>query len=165
MFKYSVNLIWSKEDNCYVATIAEFPGLSALADTPEEAVEEVKIAAESFMQVYKEDGDPIPEPIILNHYSGQTRVRLPKSLHKNLAKEAELEGVSLNTHIVKLLSERSALFKVRKELENIKNNIKTPMSPIDEQKSNVASEFGQASIVVESHLLGNWTTKSHKLIN
>ena len=44
MFKYSINLTWSDEDNCYVATVSEFPGLSAFGDTPEEAAEEASPA-------------------------------------------------------------------------------------------------------------------------
>jgi len=69
MFKYSINLTWSDEDNCYVATVSEFPGLSAFGDTPEEAVEEAKIAVEGFLKVYEEDGCQIPEPEILRSKS------------------------------------------------------------------------------------------------
>lgn len=63
MFKYSINLIFSEEDGGYIATIPEFPGLSAFGATPEEAAKEAKIAAEGFMDVYREDGMAIPEPI------------------------------------------------------------------------------------------------------
>ncbi len=31
MFMYSVNLIWSEEDRAYMATVPEFPNLSAPA--------------------------------------------------------------------------------------------------------------------------------------
>ena len=121
MFKYSINLTWSDEDNCYVATVSEFPGLSAFGDTPEEAVEEAKIAVEGFLKVYEEDGCPIPEPEILKPFSGQTRLRLPKSLHAALSQEALKEGVSLNSYIVYLLSERHVSKKLEKELTNLKN--------------------------------------------
>jgi len=69
MFKYSINLIWSDEDNSYVATVSKFSGLSAFGDTPEEAVEEAKIAVEGFLKVYEEDGCQIPEPEILRSKS------------------------------------------------------------------------------------------------
>lgn len=65
MFRYSVNLTWSEDDGCYIATIPEFPGLSAFGETPEEAAKEARIAAMGFMEVYKEDGIPLPEPFTL----------------------------------------------------------------------------------------------------
>jgi len=53
--KHSISLAWSEEDSCYVATVAEFPGLSAFGESPKEAIEEAKIAIEGFLKVYKED--------------------------------------------------------------------------------------------------------------
>lgn len=129
MFKYSINLTWSDEDDCYVATVSEFPGLSAFGDTPEEAIEEAKIAVEGFLKVYKEDGCPIPEPEILKPFSGQTRLRLPKSLHAALSQEALKEGVSLNSYIVYLLSERHVSKKLEKELTDLKNLVLLSVLP------------------------------------
>lgn len=40
----------------------------------------------------------------MKKYSGQTRIRIPVSLHRRLAEQAEFEGVSLNTYIIYLLS-------------------------------------------------------------
>jgi len=71
MFKYSINLKWSEEDSCYIATVSEFPNLSAFGDSPEEAVKEAKIAIEGFLKVYKEDGCSIPEPKILEKFKEQ----------------------------------------------------------------------------------------------
>lgn len=147
MFKYSINLTWSDEDNCYVATVSEFPGLSAFGDTPEEAVEEAKIAVEGFLKVYEEDGCPIPEPKILKPFSGQTRLRLPKSLHATLSQEALKEGVSLNSYIVYLLSGRHVSKKLEKELTDLKNLVLLSVLPSDTQavkaKSHVkAFRFG-----------------------
>ena len=121
MFKYSFNLAWSEEDSCYVANVTEFPGLSAFGESPEEAVEEAKIAVEGFLKVYQEDGCPIPKPATLKPFSGQTRLRLPKNLHATLNQEAQKEGVSLNTYLVSLLSERHVSKKLEKELSDLKN--------------------------------------------
>ena len=106
MQKYSVSIIWSDEERCYVATVPEFPGLSAFGDTQEEAIHEAQSALKGFIKVYKKDGCPLPKPNKFIPYSGQTRVRLPKSLHASLSEEAKRDGVSLNTYIVKILSER-----------------------------------------------------------
>jgi predicted RNase H-like HicB family nuclease len=92
MEKYSFNIIYSEEDEGYVATIPEFPGLSAYGETPEEAIEEAQIVLKGFIEVYKEDGCKIPAPHTFESYSGQTRLRLPKNLHAKLSKQAEREG-------------------------------------------------------------------------
>jgi len=139
MFKYSINLTWSDEDNCYVATVSEFPGLSAFGDTPEEAVEEAKIAVEGFLKVYKEDGCPIPEPEMLKPFSGQTRLRLPKSLHATLSQEALKEGVSLNSYLVYLLSERHVSKKLEKELTDLKNLVLLSVLPSGTQVAKAKS--------------------------
>ena len=45
------------------------------------------------------DGAIVPEPINERQFSGKFNVRVPKTLHANLAMEAEKEGVSLNQYI------------------------------------------------------------------
>ena len=50
---------------------------------------------------------PIPEETVQEEtsYSGKLMVRLPKSLHKKIAQEAEKESTSINQLIVSILSE------------------------------------------------------------
>ncbi len=119
ILKYSIQVLWSEEDDCFVATIEEFPGLSAFGESQSEAIEEAIEVARGFIEVLKEDGDPIPEPIKVSEYSGQTRLRLGKSLHEELVKQAKREGLSLNTHMVSLLSERSAYKKVEEKIDKM----------------------------------------------
>lgn len=49
-----------------------------------------------------EDGIRIPEP--KEKYSGRFSVRVPKTLHQTLVKNAKLEGVSLNQYVNYALS-------------------------------------------------------------
>lgn len=123
MFKYSMNLAWSEDDSCYVATVAEFPGLSAFGESPEEAAKEAKTAVDGFLKVYEEDGDPVPEPNMLKPFSGQIRVRLPKTLHAELSQEAQEEGISLNMLFVSLLSERHVSRLAKRELSRLRELI------------------------------------------
>lgn len=58
-----------------------------------------------------EIGAMIPEPEDLKEYSGQFKLRLPKSLRKQLAEHSRSEGVSMNQYCVYLLSMNSALRK------------------------------------------------------
>ena len=117
MSKYAINIVWSDEDQCFIATIPAFPGLSAHGDTPEEAAAESQIAMEGFIQVFEEDGCELPESQTLESFSGQLRLRLPKSLHADLSLEAKQEGVSLNSYMVYLLTKRHTMQKIKKETE------------------------------------------------
>jgi predicted RNase H-like HicB family nuclease len=120
--KYSINIQWSDKDQVFFATVPEFPGLSAFGDTKAEALEEAETVLEDFIEIYEEDGNELPEPQKLQYASGQTRVRMPKTLHAKLRKEAVREGVSLNQQIVSLLIERlsvkEALTEIKKQLDS-----------------------------------------------
>ena len=44
----------------------------------------------------------------LESYSGQFKLRIPKSLHKSLTEHAKREGISMNQYCVYLLSKNDA---------------------------------------------------------
>ncbi len=106
---YSQHVAWSREDHQYVATCPELGHLTALADTEEDAVRELKVAIGLVLEHMAAEGTTPPEPFDWAAHSGQFRVRLPRTLHARLALQAEREGVSLNTLVCSLLSEGSAL--------------------------------------------------------
>ena len=54
-----------------------------------------------------EDGIEIAEPETADSYSGQFKLRLPKTLHKTLAEDSKKEGVSMNQYCVYLLAKNS----------------------------------------------------------
>lgn len=53
-----------------------------------------------------EDGYKIPDPDDAESYSGQFKLRVPKSLHRQLAMQSKKEGISMNQYCVYLLSQR-----------------------------------------------------------
>jgi predicted HicB family RNase H-like nuclease len=97
--------------------------LSAFGSSQEEAARELSIAKKAYLEVMEEDGEEIPEPDVLKPFSGQTRLRLPKSLHQSLANEAKREGISLNTYIVHLLSRRDILAQIEKRITKLEDNV------------------------------------------
>lgn len=106
MDKYSVCVKWSDEDEGFVAVIPELGGLSAFGRTQREALAELEVAADAYLESWRVSGKPLPSPEKVLAYSGQLRLRMPKGLHARLAREASGQGVSLNTYLVSLLSER-----------------------------------------------------------
>lgn len=103
--RYSATLTWSDEDGGYVATSLEFPGLSGIAMDPLVALRELDEAIDMALDVLREAGEAIPAPQRLSGYSGQFRLRVPRTLHQMLASAADADGVSLNTLAVSLLSQ------------------------------------------------------------
>ncbi|HSM61476.1 MAG TPA: toxin-antitoxin system HicB family antitoxin [Longimicrobiales bacterium] len=104
-YRYSVDACWSDEDQAFVAVCPELGGLSALGATRQEAVVALEEVVEMALEAVAAEGKPLPVPRVRPAYSGQFRVRLPRSLHAWLAEEAAREGVSLNTFVVTRLSE------------------------------------------------------------
>jgi len=62
MKDYHINIFYSQEDECYIADIPDLKYCSAHGDTPEQALREVLIATEAWLEVAREAGLPIPEP-------------------------------------------------------------------------------------------------------
>lgn len=102
--QYSLHVEWSDEDDAFIATCPEFPGFSAFGETRSQALSEAETALELLVEEMIESGEPLPEPRKLDKYSGQTRLRMPKSLHAALSQEADRQDVSLNTLLVSYLS-------------------------------------------------------------
>ena len=123
MSKHSMLIQWSEGDKAYIATVSELPGLSAFGSSPEEAVKELSIAKKAYLDVLEEDGEEIPGPDFLKPFSGQTRLRLPKTLHELLTNGAKREGISLNTYIVQLLSERNPLVEILHRISTLEDNV------------------------------------------
>jgi predicted HicB family RNase H-like nuclease len=121
MNKHAISIKWSDEDNGFIATIPGIKALSAFGVKREKALSELKIAAEAYFKALEETGKPSPLPEKIVSYSGQLRLRMPKSLHAALSNGAEDEGISLNTYIVTLLSERHIGKKLLKKIEAIEN--------------------------------------------
>jgi len=59
---YHINVFWSEGDGCYVADIPDLVFCSAFGETPEEALRQVLIAKQAWLESAPERGDPIPEP-------------------------------------------------------------------------------------------------------
>ena len=62
MKDYHINLFLSDEDGCWMADIPDLKYCSAFGDTPEEAVSEVRIAMEAWIEAAREAGEAVPEP-------------------------------------------------------------------------------------------------------
>ena len=101
---YKIEIIEDKEEGGYALHCPELPGCITCADTIEQGAKMIEDAKRSWFEASIEEGSPIPEPSKISDYSGQFKLRLPRSLHKILAERAKQESVSMNQLCVYLLS-------------------------------------------------------------
>jgi predicted HicB family RNase H-like nuclease len=93
---YTYRVTWSAEDAEHVGLCVEFPSLSWLAETPEDALAGIRRLACDVVRDMRAAGEPIPVPLAEKRYSGEFRVRIPPTVHRSLALQAAEQGVSLN---------------------------------------------------------------------
>ena len=92
-------------DECFEARVAELPDVAEYADTFEEAYALAIDTIEISMEELEAQGKSMPMPLEpADDFSGRVTLRLPKSLHRALAGVSDDEGVSLNQHLVNVLS-------------------------------------------------------------
>ncbi|MDN5924258.1 MAG: type II toxin-antitoxin system HicB family antitoxin [Xanthomonadales bacterium] len=99
MNRYPLNIFWSAEDKGFIAEAPDLPGCSAWGETEAEAAREAQDAIAAWLQAAKAAKRQIPKASVaapVSGYSGKFLVRVPRSLHARLAREAEQQGVSLN---------------------------------------------------------------------
>jgi len=60
--KYTVTIFWSNDDQFYFAKVEELEGCSAFGETRDEALKEINIAMDLWLEVAREHGDEIPLP-------------------------------------------------------------------------------------------------------
>ena len=88
------------DEGGYTAAVPDLPGCITCGKSLEEVLELIEDAKAGWLELALEDGDPIPEPTFPEEkYSGRFTVRLPRSLHRQLAERAKDDGVSLNQFV------------------------------------------------------------------
>jgi antitoxin HicB len=89
----------------FIGRVVEIPGCMSDGETIEAAWANLDDALFEVVADLVQDGAPIPEPFPAEtDYSGRFVLRLPRSLHRQLAERADAEGVSLNTLCLTLLA-------------------------------------------------------------
>ncbi len=109
---YAVEILPISEEagGGYTACIPRLGRYSAVGDgeTPEAAYADLRAALPSLIAEWLAQGIAIPEPepdISQPSYSGKLALRVPKSLHAQVAARARREGVSINQFITTTLAQ------------------------------------------------------------
>lgn len=105
---YRMEIVEDRDEGGYVVSFPELPGCITCGETVESAVANAEDAKREWIIAALEDGIVIHEPDDLENYSGQFKLRIPKSLHRSLTEHARREGISMNQYCVYLLSKNDA---------------------------------------------------------
>jgi len=92
------------EEAPWKARVEELPGCEAREETYEEAARAIERAMENWIATTLEKGGQIPEPRRQASHSGRLLLRIPQTLHAELAHKAESEDTSLNGYITSVLA-------------------------------------------------------------
>src|SRR6267143_1819011 len=88
------------EDEGFSASVREFEGCYAYGESANQALQNLEEVALVWIEAQLEKGEEIPRPWNEETYSGRFALRMPKSLHQQLARLADHEGTSLNQYMV-----------------------------------------------------------------
>ena len=88
---YRMEIVEDKDEGGYVVSFPELP-------------------KKEWLMAALEDGVEINEPDDIEKYSGQFKLRIPKSLHKSLSEHSKKEGISMNQYCLYLLSKNDVLY-------------------------------------------------------
>lgn len=138
--EYYLNLPYTfviiPDDECYFIKVKELVGCMSQGDTIEDAYHMIKDAMNSWLEIAikEEDKIPLPDSMQEVNYSGKISLRMPKSLHKKVAKEAKKEGVSLNSYIVTCIAERNTINSISYNIAEISNHSSVIYTGVVNQK-------------------------------
>lgn len=107
---YRMEIVEDKGEGGFVVSYPELPGCITVGQTVESAVANARDAKKAWLEAALEEGIPIREPDDLENYSGQFKLRIPRSLHRSLTEHAKKEGISMNQYCVYLLAKNDAVF-------------------------------------------------------
>jgi antitoxin HicB len=100
--RYEIDVV-PNEHGGYYARIPDFSTIFTGGQTPDEAMRNALEAIGLMIEEYQDRGLPVPEP--LRSFSGTFNVRLPRSVHRELVRRADRQGVSLNAMVGFLLTQ------------------------------------------------------------
>ena len=107
---YPLEIIPDSDEGGFVGSYPDLPGCLTCGETMEDVVRNAEDAKRAWLTAALEEGLVIHEPNLPTAYSGQFKLRIPKSLHRSLAEHSRSEGISMNQYCLYLLPKNFALF-------------------------------------------------------
>lgn len=107
---YKMEIIEDQDEGGFVISYPDLPGCITCGETIESAMQNAKDVKREWIRAALEEGIEIYEPDSFENYSGQFKLRIPRSLHRSLAEHSQREGISMNQYCVYLLSKNDVMY-------------------------------------------------------
>jgi antitoxin HicB len=101
-YQFTVRPLSKQEGGGYLVEYPDIPGCMSDGETIEEAIANGREALRDCLDVFRESGRKVPKPEVA---AAQWRQRLPRTLYLKLTKQAEREGVSINSLVTAIIAE------------------------------------------------------------
>lgn len=108
---YRMEIVPDVEEGGFTAWYPDLPGCLTCAETLEGGIANAQDAKRAWLEAALAEGTEIVEPsreMVPSDYSGQFKLRLPRSLHRSLSMHARQEGISMNQYCLYLLAKNDA---------------------------------------------------------
>ena len=103
---YTKTVEWSEEDGCFVGSAPPLIGPCCHGKNEARVHAQLCEIVEEWIALLEGDGHKLPAPLAAKDFSGKFVLRIPRTLHRTLEREARKQGVSLNQYVLYILSER-----------------------------------------------------------
>lgn len=133
--EYPIQVI-ADPDGGYVVVFPDLPGCITEIDTLDELPAMAEDARRGWLTAAYRQGDlTIPLPSYPEEYSGKFNVRLPRSLHRQLAESADAEGTSLNSYVAGLLARGDAQARIERQFATMEERVTKHLTEIEARLS------------------------------
>lgn len=95
-WSYTIEQSKHKGKKFYIIRVNELPGVCTDAKTVEEGMINIQEALTGTIELFLEQGDPIPEPMDKDKFKGNISYRTTSDRHYSLAKLAQQKHLSMN---------------------------------------------------------------------
>jgi antitoxin HicB len=101
-YNFTVRPLSKEDGGGYLVEYPQIPGCMSDGETVEEAIANAREALRDSLDVFRESGRKLPRHA---GEAAQWRQRLPRTLYAKLTRQAQQEGVSINSLVTAIIAE------------------------------------------------------------
>ena len=97
--EYSYRILYDAEEKEFLGLCDEFSGLSAFAETADQALQDIRMVVAESIALLTEKGRAVPQPLSRYRFTGKLSLKMSTAEHRQLTLEALRRGVPLEKFI------------------------------------------------------------------